>query len=96
MTNPIASQINSRNQLPTPDPYIIIPQTIIPIIGTNGINGVLNPLGKSGLVFLKTRTPKQTKINANKVPILVISPTISIGTKAAKKPTNNRIIKLAL
>ncbi len=52
--------------------------------------GVLNALGAFGICFLNTNTPIQTRINANKVPMLVISPTILAGIKAAKRLTNNK------
>ena len=71
-------------------------QTKIPKIGTNGTKGVLNSRFIFGSVFLKTITEIQTNMKANKVPILVISPTISPGTKAAKRPTITKIAKLAL
>src|SRR4029078_10040450 len=65
-------------------------QVPIPSIGTTGTKGVLNALGASGIFFLSTNTPMQTRIKANKVPILVISPTTLAGTKAANKLTNTR------
>ena len=90
------SQIINLNQLVQPNPKIIAEQTMIPKIGNKGTNGVLNFLGRSGSVFLKIITARQTKINANKVPMLVISPTTSPGIKAAKKPTNTKITKFAM
>ncbi len=94
--SPIASQTASLNQFVQPRPYIIAKQTITPKIGTNGTNGVLNSRFISGSVFLNTITETQTKINANKVPILVISPTISPGTKAANAPTITKMTRFAL
>ncbi len=61
------------------------PQTNIPSIGTNGTQGVLNSLFISGLVLRKTITATQTSIKANKVPILVMSPTIFL-TPVAMHP----------
>ena len=69
-------------------------QVTIPSIGTSGTKGVLNALGASGILFRMTTTPIQTRINANRVPILVISPTTLAGTKAAKRLTNTRNSKL--
>ena len=69
---------------------IINRQVPIPRIGTTGTKGVLKALGASGIFFLSTSTPKQTRIKANKVPMLVISPTTRAGTKAANKLTNTR------
>ena len=92
----MASHTKSLSQLVQPNPKIIAAQTIIPNIGTSGTNGVLNCLGNSGFVFLKMITAAHTRINANKVPMLVMSPTISPGTNAAKAPTNIKMIKLAL
>ena len=69
---------------------IINKQVPIPSTGTTGTKGVLNALGASGILFRNTSTPIQTRIKANKVPILVISPTTLAGTKAANKLTNTR------
>jgi hypothetical protein len=60
----------------------------MPRIGIKGTNGVLNERIAFGCVFLITMIPIHTKINANKVPIDVISPTTVTGTKAANKLTN--------
>lgn len=73
---------------------IINKQVAIPNTGTTGTNGVLNALGASGIFFRKTKTPIQTKMNANSVPILVISPTTLAGTNAANKLTKTRNSKL--
>ena len=87
------SQTINRDQFGQPKPNTIAAQTIIPNIGTNGTSGVLNPRFASGSVLRMIITPAQTSMNANNVPILVMSPTISPGTKAANKPTNtNKII----
>jgi hypothetical protein len=75
---------------------IIKKQVIIPNIGTSGTNGVLKDLGASGIDFRITITPVQTKIKANSVPILVISPTTLPGIKAANALTNTRKNKLDL
>ena len=67
----------------------------MPSIGTNGTNGVLNALGKSGILLRMTQTPMQTRIKAKSVPMLVISPTTLAGTKAAKaltKTINKRLL----
>ena len=66
----------------------------MPMIGTSGTNGVLNARGNSGIFLLITHTPIQTKMNANKVPMLVISPTTRAGTKAAKRLTKTMNSKL--
>jgi hypothetical protein len=75
---------------------IIDKQDNIPRIGIKGTRGVLKALGASGWVFLMIITPAQTRIKANKVPILVISPTTCPGTKAANSPTNKQKIKLEI
>lgn len=92
----MANQTNNRSQLVQPNPYIIARQTIIPAIGTTGTHGVLNSRFKSGSVFRKTITEKQTKIKAKRVPILVMSPTMSPGMNAANRPTITKITKFAL
>ena len=92
----MASHPNKRSQLVQPKPKIIAAQTKIPRMGTTGTQGVVNSLFKSGSVLRKTITEIHTKMKANKVPILVMSPTISPGTKPANAPTKSIIIKLAL
>src|SRR5688572_27828440 len=64
-------------------------QVTIPSIGIRGTIGVRKARGISGIFFRITHTPIQTNMNANNVPILVISPTTLAGTKAAKALTNN-------
>lgn len=73
---------------------IINKQVAIPKIGTTGTKGVLKALGASGIFFRITKTPMQTKMKANSVPMLVISPTTLAGTKAANKLTKTRNSKL--
>src|SRR5437764_537888 len=63
-------------------------------MGTNGTIGVLKALGRSGILLRITHTPIHTRIKANKVPMLVISPTTRAGTNAAKRLTkhiNNKL-----
>ncbi|MNE33001.1 hypothetical protein D3C80_1266410 [compost metagenome] len=69
---PRANQINNLIQFSNPKPKIMAPQVKIPKTGTNGTNGVLKPLGKSGSFFLNIITAAQTNIKANNVPILVM------------------------
>ena len=90
------SHKSKRLQFVQPRPYIMAEQTIIPSIGTNGTNGVLNWRGRSGSDLRRIIIPTQTKINANNVPILVMSPTTSPGTNAANAPTKikNKIFDL--
>ena len=89
---PTISQTIKRYQFSLPNPKIMAEQTIMPNIGTKGTNGVLNGRTKSGSLYLNKMIPIQTKTKANKVPMLVISPTISPGIKAANKPTNKKRI----
>ena len=69
MDIPKAIQIANLIQASKGKEDIKYTQTITPIIGTNGTNGVLNGLGLSGSVFLSNITPIQTNEKANKVPI---------------------------
>src|SRR5829696_7744658 len=92
----MTSHIKSRDQLGHPSPNTIAPQTIMPNIGTTGTHGVLKWRGASGSVLRIIITPAHTSINANKVPMLVISPAISPGTNAAKNPTKTKRIRLDL
>ena len=71
-------------------------QVATPNMGTRGTRGVLNLRGASGIFFRITNTPMQTRIKANNVPMLVISPTTLAGTNAAKRLTNIMNRKLLL
>src|SRR6188472_69303 len=93
---PMINHNPSRNQFVHPNPTIMAPQTIMPRMGISGTIGVLNSLCISGSVFRRIITAPHTSMKANKVPILVISPTISPGTKAANAPTTTRKIKFDL
>src|SRR5690554_6684642 len=75
---------------------IINRQTNTPSTGIKGTSGTRKALGAFGIVFRSTNTPRQTNINANKVPILVISPTTLPGTKAANKLMNTKKNKFDL
>ena len=68
----------------------------MPKIGINGTKGVLKARGASGILFRIIITPTHTRINANSVPILVISPTTRAGTKAANRLTKSIKRKLFL
>ena len=93
---PTTNQTKSRAQLVQPNPNIIAAQTITPKVATTGTAGVLNGLGISGCFTRMIHTPIQTRINANNVPILVISPTISAGIKPANKADITKNIRLDL
>ena len=68
----------------------------MPKIGTSGTRGVLKARGRSGIFFRITQMPAHTNIKANKVPMLVISPTTRAGINAAKRLTNIMNKKLLL
>ena len=85
--NPIANQINSRNQVSPGSESIISIQEAIPKIGTSGTHGVRKDRGASGCALRNTITPTHTNTNASNVPMLVISPTTRAGTNAANKLT---------
>ena len=88
MTRPMASQTTSRNQVSKGINTIMPKQVRIPSIGIKGTSGTLNGRSALGSVFLRMSMPTQTIRKASKVPILVISPTTVIGTKAANKAMN--------
>src|SRR4051812_7260508 len=88
MTRPIASHIINRNHVSPGKNTIMKRQVPIPKIGTSGTSGVLNALGASGIFTRMIQTPIHTSMNANSVPMLVISPTTLAGTNAANKLTN--------
>ena len=68
-------------------------QIIAPAIGINGTQGVRNCRSRSGLVFRRTTTLKQTIVKASNVPMETIELRTSIGRTpartAAHKPVNN-------
>lgn len=96
MTIPIPIQTIKRTQVSPGNEYIKNRHTKIPKIGTKGTNGVLNERGALGWVLRRINTPTHTNTKANKVPILVISPTMETGTKAANTLTNTANNKLDL
>src|SRR5690606_33920118 len=89
-SRPIIIQQTKRIQVSNGRNAIIPKHTRIPRTGTSGTKGVRNARGASGWVFLRTSTPTHTRMNANSVPILVISPTTLPGMKAANRLTKTR------
>src|ERR1044071_9370631 len=71
-------------------------QTKAPAVETNGTAGTLKARGSSGERRRRIQTPIQTRIKANSVPILVISPTMSSGRNAANNEvkTKNSMLDL--
>src|SRR2546421_13067146 len=63
---------------------------MIPSVQTTGAAGTRNPRSSSGLRTRMIQIPAQTRMKANKVPILVISPVTSAGTNAASRPVNTK------
>src|SRR4030095_4507697 len=93
---PITSHPSNLAQFVHPRPKIMAVQTRMPKIDTTGTEGTLNCLGISGCFTLIIHTPAQTRMNANKVPILVISPTTSAGMNPANKADITKNIMLDL
>src|SRR5256714_15691657 len=62
----------------------------MPRIATSGAAGTRNPRSSSGFRTRMIQTPAQTRMNANNVPMLVISPVTSAGTKAASAPVEKK------
>src|SRR6478752_2082639 len=67
-----------------------------PSVETTGSAGTTKPRGTSGLRRRMIQTPMQTRMNANSVPMLVISPTTSSGMNAANKDVNTKNSQLDL
>src|SRR5947199_9388029 len=61
---------------------------MIPSVQTTGAAGTRNPRSSSGLRTRMIQIPAQTRMKANNVPILVVSPVTSAGTNAARTPVN--------
>lgn len=55
----------------------------MPRVATTGSAGTLKFRGKFGSFFLKIQTARQTMVNANKVPKLVISESLLMGSSDA-------------
>ena len=55
----------------------------MPRIATTGSAGTVKPRGMSGRRTRMIQTPAHTRMNANSVPMLVISPTMLSGKNAA-------------
>ena len=83
----MAIQMMSRSQVSHGKKAIITAQVRIPMMGTKGTHGVLKARGASGIECRIIHTPPHTITKANRVPMLVISPTTLIGTRAANKLT---------
>ena len=62
----------------------------MPRTAVTGSTGTVKPRGMSGRLTRMIQTPAQTRMNANSVPMLVISPTMSSGTKAAKSAVKTK------
>ena len=75
---------------------IMAPQVMTPSMATTGNAGTRNPRSISGRRTRMIQTPMQTKMNANNVPILVISPTMSSGMNAAKIEVKTKKSRLDL
>jgi hypothetical protein len=73
-----------------PKPNTIAVHTNIPSIGIRGTIGVLKPLTILGFRTLIIHTPAHTRMNAKRVPMLVISPATLPGMKAANNPTKRK------
>src|SRR5689334_15153391 len=66
------------------------PHTMMPSVDTTGSAGTTNPRAMSGRRFRMIQTPRHTRMNANSVPMLVISPTMSSGMNAANNDVNTK------
>src|SRR5258707_2985634 len=66
------------------------PHTTMPSVDTTGTAGALNDLGSSGRRLRRIHTPAHTRMNANSVPMLVISPTMSPGMNAPNSAVNTK------
>ena len=64
----------------------------MPSTATTGSAGTMNPRGMSGRRTRMIQTPAHTSMNANSVPMLVISPTMSPGMNAPKSAVNTKKI----
>src|SRR2546423_5763966 len=87
---PMNSQTMSRIQFVQPSPYIMALQVTMPSVATNGAAGTRNPRSSSGCFTRMIHTPAQTRMNANNVPMLVISPVTSAGPSGAGGPGENK------
>src|ERR1700685_4025942 len=58
-------------------------------IGSSGTIGARNPRGRSGRLRRRTMTPADTSRNANNVPTLTISSSLSVGNAEAVAATSN-------
>ena len=83
----MTSQTPSRAQLGQPRPKIIAAQTSTPRVETSGSPATRKGRVAVGSFTRMTHTPMETRMNAKSVPMLVMSPTMSPGTNAAKRPT---------
>ena len=90
----MANHTPKRAQFSLPKPAIIAPHTTTARIGTRGTKGVRKGLGASGSLLRMMMIPIETSAKANRVPMLVMSPTTLSGMKAANRATNTKKIQL--
>src|SRR5271157_1920787 len=90
MAWPMTSQTISRSQLDQPSEYIMAKFQTMPRMGTSGTSGVLNGLAAPGFFTRITHTPAHTMTKANRVPMLVMCPTMLKGRKAEKGATKKK------
>src|SRR5215472_8611822 len=90
------NQIISRAHVAPPRLTIISSDTVIPIIGVNGIHGATNARGTSVLRTRISQTPAHTITNASSVPIETSSLRTLIGVSAATVATTppTRIVEM--
>ena len=93
---PITSQTPSRAQLSGPSPKIIAPHTNTPAPATTQTAGTLKPRGSSGRRTRSITTPMQTRMKANSVPMLVMSPTMSSGMNPPNSAVKTKNVQFDL
>src|ERR687887_2656534 len=89
---PTSSQPRNRTHVITDRLTIRYTHDSTPSTGMTGPPGTLNGRGASGRFTRSTGTATETITNANSVPMLVISPRIWIGTKAATSATMTHVM----
>src|SRR5215831_5625102 len=92
MQSPRKSHTIKRIQVMTVSPVIKPTHKMTEINGNQGTMGTRKARGRSGCLRLRNITPKETRANANKVPIFDRSAASPISTSPAGIPTAKQAI----
>ena len=92
----MASQTKKRSQVSSGKASIRVRQKTIDAIGSQGQSGTRKPRLRSGWVLRITKTPTETTIKANRVPMLERSANVPMSQTPAGMPTTRPAIQVEI